>query len=146
MKSPAKKWRIQTFYFDFHEVLVLLTSQSYVVRYCFFMAFDLCTTAQISHCQKPKSLQTIRHAVVLFLKSSACCCFHSFKIEAVLSEQDSLGFDWTQRKKRREKNRPGKCPGMPNTYNYLPLPFLSPSMNKQWQVTTMTGAINLQLR
>lgn len=46
MKSPAKKWRIQTFYFDFHEVLVLLNSQPCVFRYSFFMVFDLCNCRQ----------------------------------------------------------------------------------------------------
>lgn len=92
---------------------MLLTSQSCVFRYSFFMVFDLC------NCRQPLSEAKIitdhlthdtgMHAMVLFLKPSACCCFHNLKIEAVLSEQDRLGFDWTQREKEREETGLGKA-------------------------------------
>lgn len=68
-----------------------------------------------SHCQKPKSLQIIscmRQACMRLCSSwkpSACCCFHNHKIEAVLSEQHSLVFNWTKREKKREEIGLGKA-------------------------------------
>lgn len=68
-----------------------------------------------SHRQKPKSLQMIPHTRQAYTrlcsswKPSACCCFHSHKIEAVLSEQHGLGFDWTQTEKEREETGLGKA-------------------------------------
>lgn len=84
MKSPVQKKkkkqrRIQTFSFDFHEVLVLLTSQSCVLRYSFFTDFDL------RNCRQPLSgakiitdylpYETGVHATVLLLETSCLLLF-----------------------------------------------------------------------
>lgn len=78
-EKSCKKWRIQTFHFDFHEVLVLLTSQSCVFRYSFFMDFDLCS------CRQPLSeakiitdyltYETGTHATLLFLETFCLLLF-----------------------------------------------------------------------
>lgn len=64
-----------------------------------------------SHCQKPKSLQIISHMrqactrLCSSWKPAVCCCFHNHKIEAVLSEQHSLGFDWSKRERKKKKKK-----------------------------------------
>lgn len=110
-EKSCKKRRIQTFYFDFHEVLVLLTSLVYLGT---VSLWTLISATADSHCQKPKSLQIISHTrqactrLCSSWKPSACCCFRNHKIEAVLSEQHSLVFDWTKREKKREETGLGK--------------------------------------
>lgn len=102
-----------------------------------------------SHCQKPKSLQIISHMrqactrLCSSWKPAVCCCFHNHKIEAVLSEQHSLGFDWSKRERKKKKK---KKQGLGKAQVCQTLLFLLPSVNKQWWVIAMTGGINLQLR
>lgn len=105
-----------------------------------------------SHCQKPKSLQIISHTrqactrLCSSWKPSVCCCFHNHKIEAVLSEQHSVGFDWSKRERKKKKKKRGLGKAQVRQVPAIIWLFLLPSVNKQWRATATTGVINLQLR